>query len=420
MAKWVNSSQIDGEINAPASKSAMIRAVAAALLAQGASKIINPSFCSDGLTVLAIADTLGAEIERGKEGVTIKGNGGLKEKCIKGNTLDCAESGLCIRMFTPISGLLEEEITLNASCSLLKRPLKMVEALTALGVTCLTDRGFAPVQVRGRIGSGRISINGFESSQFLTGLLMTLPLCSGDSYITVTALKSKPYIELTIDIMRRFGVAVSHNNDLTEFHIKGDQHYKPCMCAIEGDWSGAAFFLVAGALAGSIKVKGLNPDSYQADKVVMEALIKAGAQVEMKNDYIFVAKDRLNAFEFDAGDCPDLFPPLVALGAGCADKSVIYGVERLKHKESNRGLALVEEFSKIGIKIRVFEDRMEIAGGNRRGGTVDSHNDHRIAMACAIAAFAGQGDVIVERPACVSKSFPSFFEDLDLVKVKHE
>ncbi|MCX5815719.1 MAG: 3-phosphoshikimate 1-carboxyvinyltransferase [Proteobacteria bacterium] len=420
MTKRVKSSQIDGEINAPASKSEMIRVVAAALLASGTSKIINPSFCSDGLTALGIADTLGAEILKEGDSITIEGNASLKEKCIRGNTLDCGESGLCIRMFAPVSGLLEEEITLNASGSLLKRPLKMVEALTGLGATCLTDRDFAPVQVKGRIGSGRININGFESSQFLTGLLVALPLCSGDSDITVTALKSKPYIELTIDTMRRFGVAVSHNNDLTEFHIKGDQHYKPCMCAIEGDWSGAAFFLVAGALAGSIKVKGLSPDSYQADKAVIEALIKAGAQVEVKNDYIFVAKDRLNAFEFDAGDCPDLFPPLVALGAGCAGKSVIYGVERLKHKESNRGLALVEEFSKIGIKIRIFEDRMEITGGNRRGGTVDSHNDHRIAMACAIAALAGQGDVIVERPACVSKSFPSFFEDLNSVKVKHE
>jgi len=420
MEKLVSSSKINGSINAPPSKSVMIRATAAALLASGTSEIINPSFCSDGLAVLAIADTLGAEIHRGDMRVTINGNGDLKEKGIRSNVLDCGESGLCMRMFTPVAGLLDEEITLKATGSLVKRPMGMVESLKDLGAACLTEAGFAPVRVKGRISPGRIIINGAESSQFLTGLLMTLPLCSGDSDITVIGLKSKPYIELTIEIMKRFGVTVSHDKDLREFHIQGNQHYRPCVCEVEGDWSGAAFFLVAGALAGSIKVKGLNPISYQADKAVIEALIRAGAQVEVKDEHITITKNRLNAFEFDARNCPDLFPPLVAFGAGCVGKSVIYGVERLKHKESNRALALVEEFSKIGIAIKVFEDRMEINGGNVRGGKVDSHNDHRIAMSCAIAALCGDGDVFIERPACVSKSYPLFFEDLNSVKVKYE
>ncbi|MCX5807632.1 MAG: 3-phosphoshikimate 1-carboxyvinyltransferase [Proteobacteria bacterium] len=418
--KSISSSKIDATIDAPASKSVMIRVVAAALLASGTSEIVNPSFCSDGLTALAIADTLGAEIYRGDKSVTIKGNDSLKERGIKSNVLDCGESGLCMRMFTPVTGLLEEEIILKASGSLINRPMKMVEALTDLGATCRTEAGFAPVMVKGRINGGRINISGAESSQFLTGLLMALPLCSGDSHIVVTGLKSKPYIELTIDIMGRFGVKVLHDKNLEEFYIRGDQQYKSSTYVTEGDWSGAAFFLVAGALAGSIKVRGLNPASYQADKAVIKAIINAGAQVKAKDDYILVTKDRLNAFEFDARDCPDLFPPLVALGAGCTGKSVIYGVERLKHKESSRAIALVEEFSKLGIEIKVFEDRMEINGGITRGGTVDSHNDHRIAMACAIAAIAREVDVVIEGPACVSKSYPSFFEDLNSVKVKYE
>jgi 3-phosphoshikimate 1-carboxyvinyltransferase len=457
MKRRISSSKIDGEINAPASKSAMIRAVAAALLAKGTSEIVNPSFCTDGLTALDIADTLGAEINyhaasrgaskarqeyamnhpttsyranrgaltrgaiyRGERNITIKGNEGLKEKSIKSNFIDCGESGLCMRMFASIASLLEEETTLEASGSLLGRPVKMVEALRALGVTCRTEEGFPPIKVKGNITAGSIEINGAESSQFLTGLLMTLPLCSGDSRIKVIGLKSKPYVELTIDIMDRFGVTVLHDKDLREFYIQGGQQYKPCACIIEGDWSGAAFFLVAGALAGSIKVKGLDPISYQADAAVIRALNHAGARVEANDDYILVAKDRLNAFEFDARDCPDLFPPLVALGAGCLGKSIIYGVERLKHKESDRALALVEEFSKLGIEIRVFEDRMEVNGGTAWGGIVDSHNDHRIAMACAIAGIAGKGDVDIEGPACVSKSYPSFFEDLNSVKVKYE
>jgi 3-phosphoshikimate 1-carboxyvinyltransferase len=420
MKRRISSSKIEGTINTPASKSVMIRSVAAALLAQGTSEIVNPSFCNDGMTALAIADILGAEIHRGDSGISITGNECLREKDIKSNVIDCGESGLCMRMFASISGLIDEEIILEASGSLLQRPVKMVEALTGLGVTCRTEEGFPPIKIKGRITAGRINIDGTDSSQFLTGLLMTLPLCTGDSLITVIGLKSKPYVELTIDIMGRFGVTVMHDNDFREFYIKGDQQYKPCTCIIEGDWSGAAFFLVAGALAGSIKVKGLNPFSSQADKAVIQALIYAGAYVEVKDEYILVAKDKLNAFEFDARDCPDLFPPLVALGANCAGRSVIYGVERLKHKESNRALALVDEFFKLGIGIRVLEDRMEVNGGTVRGGIVDSHNDHRIAMACAIAGIAGKGDVVIERPECVSKSYPSFFEDLNSVKVKYE
>jgi 3-phosphoshikimate 1-carboxyvinyltransferase len=420
MKKLISSSKIDGTINAPASKSVMIRAVAAALLASGTSEIANPSFCSDGLTALGIADSLGAEVNRGEGNIAIKGNCCLEERGIKRNVLDCGESGLCMRMFPLFAGLLEEEVVLEASGSLLNRPVEMVEALAGLGAVCRTEAGFPPINVKGRISSGRINISGSESSQFLTGLLMTLPLCAGDSRVAVTGLKSKPYVELTIDIMDRFGVTVLHNKDLSEFYIKGNQQYKPCKYSVEGDWSGAAFFLAAGALAGSVRVNGLNLRSYQADKAVIKALIDAGAQVEAKDDYIIVKKDKLNAFEFDARHCPDLFPPLVALASGCIGKSVIRGVERLKHKESNRALALVEEFSRIGISINVFEDRMEVNGGNVRGGTVDSHNDHRIAMACAIAALRADGDVFIERPDCVSKSYPLFFEDLNSVKVKYE
>jgi len=415
--KRICSSKINGTLDAPPSKSVMIRTVAASLLASGESVIKNPSFCSDGLSALGIADRLGAEIYTETDRVTITGNGSLKERIIKGNVLDCRESGLCMRMFAPVAGLLEEDITLQAAGSLCSRPMGMVEELAGLGATCITDEGYAPVQVKGRIRSGQIGISCSESSQFLTGLLMALPLCEGDSVVMVSGLKSSPYIALTINIMKRFGVTVLTGKDLTEFRIKGDQRYKPGTHSIEGDWSGAAFFLVAGALAGVVEVRGLNLDSYQADKAVIGALMKAGAHIEIGKDYISVMKDELNAFEFDASDCPDLFPPLVALGAGCTGKSVIHGARRLKGKESDRALALASEFCKLGIRIRVFENSMEIDGGNNRGGIVDSHNDHRIAMACAVAALGGEGDVEIENSECVSKSYPSFFETLDSVKV---
>jgi 3-phosphoshikimate 1-carboxyvinyltransferase len=418
MKKVVNSSTIEGAVNAPASKSVMIRAVAASLLAAGVSKITNPTFCSDALAALNIADTLGAEIDRSQGSVTIRGNGDLRQRGIKGNVLDCGESGLCMRMFAPIVGLLEEEITLKGSGSLLSRPMGMVEALQGMGVDCVTSGGFPPIVVKGKLKAANAHIGGSESSQFVTGLLMALPLCHGESIIEVSDLKSKPYVELTLDVMKQYGVTVLHDHDLTEFHIKGIEHYRAQDIAIEGDWSGGAFFLVAGALAGSMRVEGLRSESRQADRAVIDALIRAGARVVVNGDYVSVKKDRLRAFEFDATDCPDLIPALAALAGGCLGKSVIYGVERLIHKESNRALALAREFSELGIEVDLFEKRMEIVGGACRGGTVDSHNDHRIAMACAVACLGGNCEVAIENSECVSKSYPEFFEALDSVRVK--
>jgi 3-phosphoshikimate 1-carboxyvinyltransferase len=418
MKKVVNSSIIEGVVVAPASKSVMIRAVAASLLAAGVSRITNPTFCSDALAAMDIADRLGADIDRSEGSVTIRGNGDLRQRGIKGKVLDCGESGLCMRMFAPIAGLLEEEITLTATGSLLSRPMGMVGELKGLGVDCATEGGFPPIRVKGKLKAGKAHIGGSESSQFVTGLLMALPLCRGESVIKVSDLKSKPYVELTIDVMKRFGVAILHDGDLTEFHAKGVEHYRAQDITIEGDWSGAAFFLVAGALAGSIKVNGLSAGSRQADKAVIEPLIKAGAHVAVNGDSVSVTKDRLRAFEFDASDCPDLFPALTVLAGGCEGKSVIYGADRLKHKESDRAQALASEFFKLGIRIDVFGDRMEVFGGDYLSGTVDSHNDHRIAMACAVAALKGKGEVTIVNPECVSKSYPSFFDDLDSVRVK--
>jgi 3-phosphoshikimate 1-carboxyvinyltransferase len=418
MKKVVNSSTIEGAVVAPASKSVMIRAVAASLLAAGVSTIRNPSLCSDALAALSIADTLGAEVVRSDGIVTVNGNGDLRQRKIKGNILDCGESGLCMRMFASIAGLLEEEVALEGSGSLLSRPMRMVEELAVLGVDCKTNGGFAPIRVKGRIKAGNAHVGGSESSQFLTGLLMSLPLCPGESTIAVSDLKSKPYVELTIDVMKRFGVTILYDEDLTEFHVKGFEHYRAQDITIEGDWSGAAFFLVAGALAGSVKVNGLSTGSRQADRAVMEALVRTGARVEVNEDSVSVRKDKLRAFEFDASDCPDLFPTLVALAGGCAGKSVIYGADRLKHKESDRAAALASEFSKLGIQVELFENRIEILGGVYRGGIVDSRNDHRIAMACAVAALGAKGEVIIENSECVSKSYPAFFDDLDSVRVK--
>jgi 3-phosphoshikimate 1-carboxyvinyltransferase len=415
--KVIDPSEIKGTLNAPASKSVMIRAVAASLLAHGISRLANPSFCNDALAALGIADTLGADLEIDQDIVSIQGTGGFTTNKVKSNTLHCGESGLCIRMFAPIAALTGDRFILEGSGSLSLRPMSMLEAISLMGGTCEASTGYPPVTIQGPLRGGAITLDGSESSQFLTGLLMALPLCEEDSRIEVINLKSKPYVTMTVDLLKRFGITIDDNENFTSFSMKGNQSYKARDYTIEGDWSGAAFLLVAGAIAGSINVKGLRTDSFQADKAILEGLTRAGATVETSDDSILVKRKELNVFEFDAEDCPDLVPPLTALAAHCGGKSVIYGIERLQHKESNRALTLASEFSKLAVRIELFPDRMEIHGSKPAGNRVDSHNDHRIAMACAIATLDGSGPVVIEHSGSVAKSYPHFFEDLNSIKV---
>ncbi|MDQ1349926.1 MAG: 3-phosphoshikimate 1-carboxyvinyltransferase [Acidobacteriota bacterium] len=412
--KLIKSSIIKGSIAAPASKSMMQRAIAAALLAEGTTTILNPTFCNDSLAALRVIAELGAQVIRGKNEVSIRG--GMNPSG-PGTILNCGESGLGIRMFTPIASLWGGELTLTGEGSLLSRPVFMIEEpLKRLGVGVTTTNGCPPLKVKGPMMGGEAEVDGSVSSQFLTGLLMALPKAPKDSRLTVTNLKSTPYIDMTLALLGAFGVQVRHVNYET-FFINGNQIYA-CQKGeyrVEGDWSGAAFLLVAGAvaaLAGGVTVTGLNRASPQADRKIIEALSSAGALVEMTGDSVTVRKDKLNGFYFDATHCPDLFPPLVALACNCEGTTVITGVERLVHKESNRAMVLEKEFSALGANIRIVGNRMEIEGGKLKGGVVDSHNDHRIAMAAAVAALNAQGDVTIQGDECVAKSYPDFFEDL--------
>jgi 3-phosphoshikimate 1-carboxyvinyltransferase len=415
--KALNSSKISGSINAPASKSVMIRAAAASLLAAGTSHLLNPSFCADSLAALRIVETLGADVKSDKECVSIGGTGGLATEGFKNYIINCGESGLCMRMFAPIACLSRYRFIIEASGSLRSRPMETLKALSPMGGTCETNGGYPPVTVRGPIRGGAVTVDGSRTSQFLTGLLMAAPLCEEDTSIEVMDLKSKPYVEMTISLLKRFGISIDHDKDLRSFRIKGNQNYEAQTYVIEGDWSGAAFLLVAGAVAGSIQIKGLSTDSSQADKAILEGLKRAGALVKTVDDYILVEKGDLRAFEFDATDCPDLVPPLTALAAHCRGKSVIHGIERLQHKESDRSATLVSEFSRLSVKIEPFADRMEIYGSKPVGNLVDSHNDHRIAMACAVAALNGERPVVIENYQCVAKSYPDFFRDIHSVQV---
>ena len=407
MERYFDPSEIKGTVKAPASKSMTQRAIAAALLANGESIIRHPSYCDDSLAAMSIATGLGARVEPHPEELRIVGSAILKEA-----KLNCGESGLAIRMFSPIAALYPSEITMVGAVSLKKRPMSMIEeALRQLGAECTTTNGFLPITIKGPVKGGTCEIDGSVSSQLLTGLLMALPLAKKDSVIKVNNLKSKPYIDMTIQILGSFGITIE-NSDYELFRIPGNQRYKPVDYRVEGDWSGGAFLLVAGAIQGELKVEGLRYDSLQSDKSIITALDSAGARISITDDHIGISAREMKAFNFDATHSPDLFPPLVALACYCKGTSNIKGVSRLVFKESNRAQALMDEFSKMNIRVGINDDMMSITGGRPSGARVESHEDHRIAMAVTVASLGAAGRIYLRDSQCVAKSYPDFYKDL--------
>lgn len=409
-------SKISGEVKAPASKSHAQRILAASLLAKGTSVIRNPSDSDDAHAARRIIEQLGARVR--DLGETLEVKGGFNPVSQK---LDCGEAGLSLRMFSPIAALADQTMVLTGSGSLLKRPVQMIaDALEQMGVRCQTQDGLVPVWIRGPLKSGKAVVDGSLSSQLLTGMLMALPVIKGDSEIQVKDLQSRPYIDLTLQVMSKFGVKATHDQ-YRVFSIPGRQKYKPTDITIEGDWSGAAFLLVAGAVAGSVTVTSLQPDSLQADRRILLALEKAGAIVETGDNLVTVRQNELRAFDFDATHCPDLFPPLAALAAHCHGTTRIGGVQRLIHKESNRARVLQEEFYKIGVNIKADPTSMYITGpALMKTGEIDSHGDHRIAMAAATIALASRTPVKIAGAECVSKSYPAFFNDLKSIGGRYD
>ncbi|MBK8809097.1 MAG: 3-phosphoshikimate 1-carboxyvinyltransferase [Bacteroidales bacterium] len=410
MTKLIKPSAINGKISAPASKSMMQRAIAIATLAHGTSKLIGYTANEDSEAALEIAHKLGAMVSLENNIVEITGG-----RTPINYSLHCGEAGLGIRMFTPIASLYNKTFLLDGAGSLRKRPIAMLEKpLQELGVTVKSTGGFIPIEVTGPIIGGQATVDGSLSSQMLTGLLIALPLAQKDTLLNVIDLKSKPYIDMTIQIMADFGVCVEHTNYET-FSIKANQKYNPQTYTIEGDWSGAAFLLVAGALGGEVEVGNLRTNSKQADIAILDAIRQAGATVTISENSVKIKKNLLKAYSFDATECPDLFPPLVALAAHCEGISKIKGIERLKHKESDRATVLKTEFAKLGTKITLEGDTMFIHGGTLKGGMLHANNDHRIAMAGACAAILAQTDVIIENPECIAKSYPGFYDDFEKI-----
>ncbi len=427
MEVQIHPGKINGSITANASKSAMQRACAAALLKKGRTVIDNPGNSNDDLAALSIIEAMGALItaDQSSGTLTIEGNGHPFANTEGAARIHCGESGLSIRMFTPLAALSSSKVVITGEGSLTVRPMHFFEeVLPQLGVAVETNQGRVPMTVQGPLQPRNITVDGSLSSQFLTGLLMAYAAAGASGVtITVTDLKSKPYIDLTLQVMKAFGLKtpVNHNYERFEF-VSGDQHATLMEAfTVEGDWSGAAFLLVAGAIAGEVEVKGIFNTSRQADKKIIDAILDAGAQLQVMDDRVWVKKARLQAFSFDATDCPDLFPPLVALAAHCHGITRIRGLRRLKHKESDRGVTLQEEFAKLGVRVDLDDDMMLVHGdGTIRVGnfTLNSHHDHRIAMAVAVAALTADFPVTIRHADAVNKSYPDFWKHLSALGIQ--
>jgi 3-phosphoshikimate 1-carboxyvinyltransferase len=417
----VNQKEVFGTIQAPASKSSMQRACAAALLKRGESSILRPGGSQDDLAALAILKEMGALVESHNEKLTIDSS-----RAFTGSSalnIHCGESGLGIRMFTPIVSLHTQKISVTGHGSLLKRPMHFFdEVLPQLKVELTSNNGYLPFQLKGPLIPTNITVDGSLSSQYLTGLIMAFAgaAVSHNSCITVKNLKSKPYVDLTLDVLSRFGLPTPLNENYERFIFQTRKLPKEAHVnyTVEGDWSGSAFLLVAGATNGHVTVNGLSIHSTQADKKVLEAIRDSGAYLAVSDKEISVAHPGriLKPFYFDATDCPDLFPPLAVLAAACGGTSRIRGVHRLTHKESNRALSIHNELGKLGITVSFDNDDMLIIGNNKlNSAQVHSRHDHRIAMACAVAALRADGPVEIEEAEAINKSYPDFFRDLQKI-----
>jgi 3-phosphoshikimate 1-carboxyvinyltransferase len=323
---------------------------------------------------------------------------------------------VCLLECSPIAALDSSTINIKGEGSLLKRPMDFFdEIFPQLGIEIISTEGKLPLKINGPLQPKDITIDGSLSSQFLTGLLFAYGKAATKRVvITVIDLKSKPYIDLTLNIMKHFGFNVVHENyERFIINPKTNNNNQTIEYTVEGDWSSASFLLVAGAIAGEVTLKGLNVFSTQADKAILQVLQLCKAHVSISEEEIVVKKNKLIPFVFDATDCPDLFPPMVALASYCEGKSVIYGIHRLAAKESDRAKTLQDIFGKMGIKITLQEDdAMIIEGGTIQAATVSSHHDHRIAMAAAVAALGASGEITITEADAINKSYPQFYKDL--------
>ena len=437
----------------PASKSFAQRAIVAAALATGTSHLTGYSPCGDNESALAAARRLGAKVVVNGSELEITGIGAF-ENCLAINEISAGESGFLARMLIPVLSVIADgPVRVTGEKTLLRRPLAAAhDIMASFGVRLMPEgpesgrKGdcHIPLTVKGPLVPGRADVSGKGGSQLISGLLSALPLAGNRSTVYVHDPRSIPYMFITVDVLRKFGIQIGsemeggddflQTQDWTlctgvTFKMRGRQVYRPADFRIEGDWSGAANFLVAGAIFGELEVEGLDTQSLQADISIMDILMDAGASMsQLEGDTpstgpLHVTRAPLCAIDTDLNNCPDLFPIVAVLAAFCPGTSHIRGAERLAHKETDRAAAIVEMLTQMGVPASVEEDEMTIEGmalpqrlltGNLlKGGRFTSHGDHRMVMALKVASLGADGPVEIDDTDCVAKSFPGFLEMFD-------
>jgi 3-phosphoshikimate 1-carboxyvinyltransferase len=418
MEVLIDPGPVCGQVHAPASKSHCQRAFAAALLHHGTTIITNAGMSADELAALEIIAQLGATVNQQPGHIEVTGNGINSEH----GFISCGESGLAARLFTPIAALSLHPVHIQGTGSLLNRPMETFNTvLPALGVTLPHFNGYVPFTVAGPLVAKSIKVDGSYSSQFLSGLLFALCYRAQEAIIVaVDNLKSTPYIDLTLEVLRHFGKHIINDNYKTFYINLSKFTYQYNMTIdVEGDWSNAAYWLVAGAINGNVQVRGLSLQSVQADKAILRLLTDINAQITISENEIAVQTSDLEPFEFDATHCPDLFPILAILAGCCDGDSYITGVHRLHHKESNRAESIAEMLLQFEVPFSIEDDVLCITGVNGlERATIDTYNDHRIVMAASIGALRANGPVVITGAEAVNKSYPHFFEQLSAAGVQ--
>lgn len=329
--------------------------------------------------------------------------------------VDCIESGNTLRFVIPVAAALGKSVTFVGSGRLPERPLEtFLELLPKHNIKC-TSNGRLPLSIEGKLTAGKYEIAGNISSQYISGLLFALPILDGDSEIVLTTrLESKPYIDLTIKVMRDFGVEVQETE--SGYLVRGNQQYKTRDYIVESDWSQAAFFLVGGAVGKSVALKGLDMNSVQGDKAIVDILKKFGADIEIKENEIISRKAELKGIKVDVSDIPDTVPALAVAAAYANGRTEIVGGERLRFKESDRIESVVSNLKRLGADVTETSDGMIINGGKKlKGAELLGYNDHRIVMAFSIAALFAGGETIITEANSINKTYPSFFEDYNRI-----
>ena len=410
MKAFLEPAKMGGSVNAIASKSYAHRMLLCAMLSEKEVVLKGTTFSKDIEATLNCVTALGSQVQQKKDEYIIK-----KSKIDEENiVLDCIESGSTLRFILPIALALGKKCKVIGKEGLAKRPLKdLLDTLRAHGA--VIDGDSLPLEISGKLTSGDYKIKGDVSSQYITGLLMALPLLDGDSTISIEGeMVSSKYIDITKDVLKDFGIKVE---DLDGgFYIPGNQKYiQQKELRVQGDWSNAAFWLALGALNSEVKINGLFFESVQGDREIIQILMNMGAKVSLRGTQIIVSPNKLHAITLDAKDIPDLVPIVSIVMAHADGISIIKNVDRLRIKETDRLKAVLDVLKIMGIKARYVDNELQILGGKINAFEVDSYNDHRMVMMAAIAASKADGKCIINNIEAVNKSYPNFFEDYKLL-----